>query len=153
MASPRRYLVVGLGRFGLSLAEELAAQGAEVCAVDENMDNVELIKDKVAMAAQLDATDLDALRGVEAATCAAAVVAIGEDFEATVLCVAALKEVGVGRIIARARTAMQARILHAVGASQVIELESEMGRRIGQALAASDDAGVSSTRAFGLTRK
>jgi trk system potassium uptake protein TrkA len=134
----RRYLVIGLGRFGLALCDELQAQGADVFAVDANMQNVELVKDKVAMAAELDATDVEALRGVDANAAAAAIVAIGENFEATVLCVAALREVGVPRIIARARTAMQARILVAVGASQVIELESEMGRRLGQALALED---------------
>jgi trk system potassium uptake protein TrkA len=151
MTAGKRYLVIGLGRFGQALAEELSAQGAEVFACDMNMANVEAVKDRVAMAAQLDASDPEALRGIDAAVAQAAIVAIGENFEATVLCVAALKEVGVTRVIARARTAMQARILVAVGASQVIELESEMGRRLGQTLAHTDDTGVSTTRAFGVS--
>lgn len=147
----KRFLVIGLGRFGMSLAETLGGQGCQVVAVDLNMANVEAVKDKVAYAMQLDATDPLALQSIDAASCVGAVVAIGENFEATVLCVASCKEAGVTRVIARARTAMQARILVAVGATQVIELESEMGRRLGHALAVSDDAGVSTTRSFGVS--
>jgi trk system potassium uptake protein TrkA len=83
----------------------------------------------------MDASDPEALRSVDAATCHAAIVAIGEDFEASVLVVTALKEAGVKRVIGRARTPRQARILAAVGAAQVLELEAEMGRRLGLSLA------------------
>lgn len=140
----RRFLVIGLGRFGISLAETLGREGCEVVAVDMNMANVDLVKDRVAYAMQLDAADPAALRSVDAPGCAAAIVAIGENFEATVLCVAACKEAGVQKVVARARTAMQARILVAVGATQVIELESEMGRRLGQTLAVAESPGESS---------
>lgn len=130
-----RFLVIGLGRFGASLAETLNDNGCEVIAVDRNMDNVAAIKDRVAYAMQLDASDTEALRSLEVTTCTAAIVSMGEDFESSVECVAALKEAGVAKVIARARTARQGRILLAVGASQVLELEGEMGRRLGLSLA------------------
>ncbi len=130
-----RTLVVGLGRFGSALALGLAERGCPVIAVDLRMESIEAVKEKLAYAVELDATDVDALRSIDAAACSAAVVAVGEDFESAVLAVAALKEVGIARVIARARDQRQARILRAVGASEVIEVETEVGRRLAEQLA------------------
>jgi trk system potassium uptake protein TrkA len=132
--SSQRYLVIGLGRFGAALAESLSEQGNEVIAVDNHMNEVEAIKRKVAFALELDATDPIALQAVEPLRCTAVIVAIGENFEATVLTMAALRELGVQKIIARARSAREARILQAVGATEIIELETEMGRMFGRRL-------------------
>jgi trk system potassium uptake protein TrkA len=88
----------------------------------------------VAFALELDATDPLALQSVEPLRCTAVIVAIGENFEATVLTMAALREIGVRNIIARARSSREARILQAVGASEIIELETEMGRMFGRRL-------------------
>jgi trk system potassium uptake protein TrkA len=136
MSNSQRYLIIGLGRFGAALAESLSEQGAEVIAVDNRMQEVEAIKRKVAFALELDATDPLALQSVEPQRCTQVIVAIGENFEATVLTMAALREIGVQNIIARARTAREARILQAVGATEIIELETEMGRMFGRKLAA-----------------
>ncbi len=130
-----RTLVVGLGRFGSALALGLAERGCPVIAVDLRMESIEAVQEKLAYAVELDATDVDALRSIDAAACSAAVVAVGEDFESAVLAVAALKEVGIARVIARARDQRQARILRAVGASEVIEVETEVGRRLAEQLA------------------
>lgn len=129
-----RILVVGLGRFGTALALGLADRGAEVLAVDRLMAPVEAIKDAVTHAVELDSTEPAALNSVEAGKCRVAVVAIGEEFEMAVLSVAALKEIGVRRILARARNPLQARILRAVGADETIEVETEIGRRIAESL-------------------
>lgn len=131
----KRFVVIGLGRFGTALAESLSERGVEVTAVDLHMENVDKVKDHVAYAVQLDATDPEALRSVECSRASGVAVAIGENFEAAVLTVAALKEIGVSTIIARARTPREGRILAAVGATQVLELETEMGRRLGLTLA------------------
>ncbi len=136
----KRILVVGLGRFGSALAESLSQHGCEVMAVDTNMACVEAIKDRVTWAMQLDAGDPIALRSIDAQTCAVAVVAIGEAFEPSALAVAALKEVGVPMIVARATTPRHARILQGVGAHRVVELEAEMGRAVGRNLALEQDA-------------
>ncbi len=130
-----RTLVVGLGRFGSALALGLAERGCPVMAVDMRMEQVESLKDRLAYAVEVDATDVEALRSIDAQSCAAAVVAVGEDFESAVLAVAALKELGIARVIARARDSRQARILRAVGASEVIEVETEVGRRLAEQLA------------------
>lgn len=130
-----RYLIIGLGRFGAALAESLAQQGAEVIAVDRDMAAVDAVKSKVAYAIELDATDPQALLAVDPLKCRSVIVAIGENFEATVLTLAALRELGVRDIVARSRSARESRILTAVGATEVIELEAEMGRTFGKHLA------------------
>lgn len=130
----KRFLVVGLGSFGVSLAESITKTGGEVMAVDRNMTNVEAARDRVALALELDATDPVALKDAECTAVEAAIVTIGEDFEACVLAVAALREAGVSRVLARARTHREALILKAVGASETIEIEWEIGQRLGQTL-------------------
>jgi len=130
----RRYLVIGLGRFGTALATGLSSAGCEVVAVDRSMEFVEPVKDRVAYAIELDATDTTALRSIDARSCEAAIIAMGGDFEASVMSVLALKDAGVLRVIARARDGRQARVLRSVGASEVIEVESEVGRQLAQRL-------------------
>jgi len=132
----KRILIIGLGRFGRPLAEALAQAGAEVIGLDENMALVEEIRDRIAVAAQADSTDPQALRAVGAAEVDAAVVAIGEDFEAEVLTVAVLKELGIREIIARVQTERERRILELVGATRTLFVEGEMARRLAKTLAA-----------------
>lgn len=144
----RRVLVVGLGRFGAALAESLTQAGCEVIAVDNDMAHIDAIKNKVAYALELDATDPNALRSVDAHTCHAAVVAVGENFEGAVLTVAALRELGVVNIIARAITTRHGRILSAAGASRVVEIELEMGRALGRELAGGADLAAQAAAAI-----
>jgi trk system potassium uptake protein TrkA len=126
----KRYLVIGLGRFGTSLALSLAERGAEVVAIDRDLANLTPVQQHVSFAAQLDATDPAALAEVDSQTCAEATVAMGQDFESAVLCVAALRELGVKHIVARARTERQARILTVVGATRVLQIERDAGHRL-----------------------
>ena len=135
----RRILVIGLGRFGSALAESLAREGCEVVAIDNDMSHVDAIKAKVTYALELDATDPMALRSIDPHTAAVAIVAVGENFEGAVLSVAALRELGVQQIVARAITPRHGRILLAAGANRVIEIESEMGRALGRELAHGSD--------------
>ena len=137
----RRILIVGLGRFGTALAESLGGLGFEVIAVDADMAAVELVRERVAYAIQLDGTDPEALRSIEASTCQTAIVTMGESFEAAVLAVAALREIGVPEVVVRSRSRSQTRILSAVGAAQVVEIEAEMGRRLAETLAAREPPG------------
>ncbi len=81
-----------------------------------------------------DASDIEVLRSVGANELDAAVVSIGDSFEAAVLCVAGLHKLGVREIVARATTAPRAEVLRAVGATRVHEVEKEMGRRAATAL-------------------
>ena len=131
----QRVLVIGLGRFGTALALGLTDRGAEVVAVDSELEFVAAVKDRIGHALQLDSTDPAALQAVDVSSCTLAVVAMGEGCEAAVLTVAALKECGARRVLARARNPRQARILRAVGADETIEVESEVGRRLAETLA------------------
>ena len=128
----KRFLVIGLGRFGMRLAETLYAEGGEVIAVDERADKVEAIKERVSHAVQLDGMDGDALKSVGAHEVDAAIIAIGENLEASVVTTVILRELGLSEIIVRAYTEREKRILHLVGASRVIFVEQEMGRRLGK---------------------
>jgi trk system potassium uptake protein len=127
----KKVLVIGLGRFGSSIVESLwRAAGIETIAVDESAEAVDAVKDKADAAYVGNATDPKVLEGVGAAECDVAVVTFGEDFEATVLCVAELKRLAVREVVARAASKRQVGVLRAVGATRVYQLEHEMGRRV-----------------------
>ena len=127
----KKVLVIGLGRFGSSIVESLwKAAGVETVAVDSSTEAVDAVKDHADASFVGSAIDPTVLEGVGAADCDVAVVTFGEDFEATVMCVAELKRLGVGEIVARAASRRQVGILRAVGATRVYQLEHEMGRRV-----------------------
>ncbi|MBL0922186.1 MAG: TrkA family potassium uptake protein [Phycisphaerales bacterium] len=124
-----RFAVIGLGRFGSRLAQNLAAAGAEVIAIDHSRQIVEELRDKVTLAIALDATDEQALRlqGIDQVDCA--VVGIGNNFEANALATVLLRSIGVKRIISRAGNQMQAQILQRIGADGVVRPEDEAADR------------------------
>ena len=126
----RKILVIGLGRFGTAIVETLWAARADVIAIDELSTSVDAVKDRTSAAFVGDGTNQQVLVSIGAADVDAAIVTFGEDFEASVLCAAGLKALGVKHIVARAATDRQAEVLRAVGATQVLQLEHEMGTRI-----------------------
>lgn len=123
-------LVVGLGRFGSSLALELEALGHEVLAVDSREAVVQQWAAQVTHAVVADATDHDSLVSLGVSELAHAVVAIGEDVEASILATAALGEIGVADVWAKANSGSHARILGLVGATHVVFPERDSGRRL-----------------------
>ncbi len=134
MAKKKRVLVIGLGRFGIALTEELWRGGAEIVVVDSNERAIQEVKDRCDAAFIADATDISALEGAGVRDVDTAVVAFGRNFEAAVLTVAALRKWGVGRIVARATSRERAEVLRAVGATRVHEVEAEMGQRAALAI-------------------
>src|SRR3989304_2894696 len=102
----RKFAVIGLGHFGEHLAVELAQKGAEVLAIDEELERLEAIKDKVTHAVRLDATDEKALLSQGLQDFDAVIVGIGDDFEAALLTVAMLQRIDAKRIIVRATTSI-----------------------------------------------
>jgi trk system potassium uptake protein TrkA len=130
--------VFGLGQFGTSLAESLTRKGVEVIAFDINPQLVEDIKDRVAVAVVLDATDERALRAVGIDQVREAVVTMGTSIEANILTSALLKKLGVPRVLARANTPLQEGILRAVGVDKIINVETSMGEAIAASLAVGD---------------
>lgn len=123
-------VVLGLGRFGSSLARELARRDVQVLGVDINEKIVQDLSDELTHVVAADTTDPEALRQLGCADFGHAVVAIGTATEASILTVAALSDLGVPSIWAKAVTRMQGRILERVGAHHVVLPEQEMGERV-----------------------
>ncbi len=132
----KRYAVIGLGLLGRTVARELASRGLEVIAVDVDGDLVQALSDEVTLAVRLDSTSREALmrQGIDKVD--AALVAIGQNFQASVLTTALLKEFGVKRVVSRAMSEQEAKILKLVNADQVVLAEEWVGRRLAQQLAA-----------------
>ena len=107
----------------------MTAAGDEVIAIDLDAKVVERMRDEVALAVRLDGTDAAALRSQGVAEVDAAIVCVGEDFESAALTVAALRELGVQRVVARAMTETQATILMKVGADAIALAERESALR------------------------
>ncbi len=123
-------LVVGIGRFGASVARSLERLGHEVLAVDERADLVQKFASDFTHVVAADTTDTEALRQIGAEQFSRAVVGIGTDIEASVLTVLSLVELGVEEVWAKAINAKHARILERVGATHVVRPESAMGERV-----------------------
>ena len=118
-----KYAVIGLGEFGSSAAVGLFLKGAEVIAVDTDMERVHSVKDEVSLAIRLNATLEDALKSHGLGEVDVLIAAIGNNFEAQVLVVIHAKQHGIKKIIARATTADHIRVLQAVGADEVFNPE------------------------------
>jgi trk system potassium uptake protein TrkA len=132
------FIVIGLGRFGTSLAMTLSAYGHNVLVIDSDLKRVQQVSQVLPHVIQLDATDIDALREVGAESFDTAVVCIGTDLESNLLATVSLRKLGVRRVITKARTVTQQDILLKVGADEVILPEHEAGVRLARKLAAVD---------------
>jgi trk system potassium uptake protein TrkA len=119
----------------MNLARHLAAHRVEVIAIDRNHRLVEEIKDDVALAVSFDSTDEDALTSQDVPRCHVCVVAIGENFEASLLTATALKKLGARNVVVRAQSANHAEIFRRLGADEVIQPETEAGRQLARRLA------------------
>lgn len=122
--------VIGLGTFGAKTAVRLFEKGAEVIAIDKDEELVDRIKDRVTTAVALDVTDERGLRSVKITDVDVAVVAIGDNIEISILAVAMLRKLGVGRVIARATGTLHQHVLKEIGASEIVKVEEEMGEII-----------------------
>jgi len=123
-------LVIGLGRFGSAVAETLTTLGHEVLGVDRDPKLVQHWSSSLPHVAEADTTDAETLRQLGAGEFDRVVVGIGSDIEASILTTAALADLGVANIWAKAITAAHGRILQRVGAHHVVYPEHEMGTRI-----------------------
>ena len=133
----KSYLVIGLGRFGYSLAEMLCSLGNEVMAIDPNQEAVQRISHAVTTAVTADARDLEVLRSLGAQDFDCGIVAIGSDLATNVLVTLNLKELGVKTVICKAHDELQKRALLKIGADQVVVPEREIGIKLAQKLASS----------------
>jgi len=125
------FVVIGLGQFGRHTAKTLFSRGGDVLAIDKNEMRVDRIKDEVGQAICADASDIDILRSLGVAKADTAIIALGEvDLEASIMICTTLSDLGVGKIIVRAATELQGRILTRVGATRVIYPEKQIGEQL-----------------------
>lgn len=124
-----KYIVVGLGNFGLSLAEKLTKLGNEVIGVDNSMAKVEGVKEKISYAICLDATDEFTMAGLPWKDTDIVIIAIGEDTGANIMATAMVKKLHPNRIISRAITPIHETILEAMGVETIIHPEDESAER------------------------
>lgn len=133
----KTFFVIGLGRFGSSAAEKLYDMGHEVLVMDQDEDLVRQAADKSTHAAIGDAREPGVLKAAGAEECDCAIVAIGSDLAASIVITMNLKDLGVPKIICKAKDDMYKRALERVGADQVLIPEKEMALRLVQSLGSS----------------
>lgn len=129
-----QFAVIGLGSFGATVALELTKLNHDVIGIDTIKRNVENLADRITHAVIADATDEHVLDELNIQNCDAVIVAIGEDIEASILCVLNLKNLGVEKILVKAKTKAHHTILSHLNVSKIIHPEEDMGVRVAQAL-------------------
>lgn len=134
----KQFIVIGLGRFGSSVAKNLYKLGYEVMAVDMNEDIVQDISNEVTHAALVDATDENSLKALGIRNFDVAVITIGENIQASIMITLMVKELGVNYIISKANNELHAKVLEKIGADRVVLPERDMGVRVAHNLASSN---------------
>ena len=144
----KQFVVIGLGRFGVSVATELYKMGHEVLAIDDLEDRVQSISSRVTHAVAGDARDPAVLRALGVRNYNCAIVAVADDVGNSALITMNLKELGVRQVIAKAQSHVHQKVLQKIGADKVVFPEHEMGVKLAQSLSIlnfielSDDFGI-----------
>ncbi len=134
----KSFAVLGLGRFGSSVAKTIAAGDCELLAIDRDAATVQSVTKEIPNAVIADFTDEQTLKDLGIENYDVAVVAVGGDLETAILTTVLLKEQGVKTVVVKAVSERNADILYKVGADQVIRPEYEMGVRVANVLTESD---------------
>ncbi len=124
-----KFAIIGLGSFGENVARTLYERGHEVLAIDKDKEKIELAKSFSTHAVLMDSADKESLEAVGIREMDVVIVSLGPEMEASILTVLHLHELGIKRIIAKALTEDHAKILEAVGATEVIYPEKDMAIR------------------------
>lgn len=124
------YAIIGMGRFGASVAQALYSMGYDVMVMDENEERIQDHINIATHAVQADSTDEQALKEVGIRNFDVVVVAIGADIQASILTTLILKELGVKMIVAKAQNERHGQVLYKVGADRVVFPERDMGLRV-----------------------
>ncbi|NLJ79128.1 MAG: TrkA family potassium uptake protein [Tissierellia bacterium] len=134
----KRYIVIGCGRFGSSLACTLNSLGEEVLVIDIHDERIRKISGKVTRAIQADITDEDVLMDLDVGKFDMVIVSIGSNYRASIMATLMAKELGVDRVIAKACSLAHGKVLSKVGADKIIYPERDMGIRVAHNLASSN---------------
>lgn len=136
--SKKQFLIIGLGRFGSSIAKTIYELGHDVLAIDKDEEKVQEISDYVTHAVQMDSTDESILKTLGVTNFDVAVVTIGSNLQDSVMATLILKELGVKYIIAKANNELHAKVLTKIGADKVVLPERDMGTRVAHNLVSSN---------------
>jgi trk system potassium uptake protein TrkA len=137
-----KYIVVGLGYFGGTLATNLTSQGHEVIGIDNRAEKVDEMKDTVSVVMEMDATNPNALKTLPLDDVDAVIVAIGEDIGSSVLALSILKNLAVNRLIGRAITPLHQNILIQLGIREIVQPEEDSAKKVSSMLQIKDAKSV-----------
>lgn len=126
----KQYAVIGIGRFGYSLATKLYELGYDVLAVDKDEEKIKNIADKVTYAVQADATDINTLKAIGLRNIEVVVVSIASDINSSLMATLNARELEIKEVYAKAQNEQHAKVLYKVGADRVFLPERDMGKRV-----------------------
>lgn len=126
----KQFAVIGLGRFGGSVAKGLTDMGYEVLAIDKSEQRTQDFANIVTHAVEADTTDENALKALGIRNFDVVVVAIGEDIQSSILTTLILKEMDVQHVVVKARNELHGKVLYKIGADKVVYPERDMGLRV-----------------------
>jgi trk system potassium uptake protein TrkA len=129
-----QYAVIGLGRFGSSLSKELVKLGYEVLGIDKSEEIIDEMSDELTHAVVADSTDEEVLKSLGIRNFDCAVVAIGDNIQASILTALLLKELGVKTVVAKALSDLHGKVLQKLGVDRIIYPERDMGVRVAHQL-------------------
>ncbi len=134
----KQFAVIGLGRFGISVAENLQRMGFDVLAIDESEERVNAVASLVTHTAIADSLNEKALRSLGIRNFDVVVVAIGQDIQASILTTLHLKELGCKHVVVKAQNEIHGKVLEKIGADHVVFPERDMGARVAHYLVANN---------------
>jgi trk system potassium uptake protein TrkA len=120
-----KYIVIGLGYFGSTLASNLTSQGHEVIGIDKRAEKIDELKENISIVMELDATNQNAIKTLPLQDVDAVIVAIGEDIGSSILALTILKNLNANRIIGRAITPLHRNILIQIGIKEIVQPEED----------------------------
>lgn len=124
-----KFIIIGLGSFGASLAQKLTALGNEVIGIDISMSKVDSYKENISYTICMDATDEFTVSGLPLKETDVVLVAIGENQGANIMATALLKNLKVKRLISRAINPLHEKVLQAIGVHEIVHPEEETAER------------------------
>lgn len=134
----KQFVVIGLGRFGTSIAETLYQLGYDVLAIDSDEKVVQSIADKVTHSVQADVTDENNLKALGVQNFDVAIISIGSNIQSSIMATLLVKELGLKYVVAKANNNLHAKVLYKIGADRVVFPERDMGLRVAHNLVSSN---------------
>lgn len=134
----KQFVVIGLGRFGSSIAKTLYNLGYDVLGIDNNEEIIQAMADSITHAVQADATDENTLKALGVRNFDVGIVSIGQDIQASILVTLILKELGIKFVVAKAQSELHGKVLYKIGADRVVFPERDMGVRVAHNLVSSN---------------